>query len=172
MVLLKIALSLSLTVALVEGMLRLAPSLIPPKILLQFEPRLRGRLAQGRFTPRADMQLVERDDGGPNLWIFKPHTDKIYDFPDGGVVRVTTSDDIGFCNASGLYDAAPSIDLLTLGDSFTWCHAVHMADTWAIRLGESTGLRTYNLGKGVSVRSSMSRSSSDSAFRSRPGSWR
>ena len=94
------------------------------------------------------MQLVERDDGGPNLWIFKPHTDKIYDFPDGGVVRVTTSDDIGFCNASGLYDAAPSIDLLTLGDSFTWCHAVHMADTWAIRLGESTGLRTYNLGKG------------------------
>jgi len=64
------------------------------------------------------------------------------------VVRVTTSDDIGFCNASGLYDAAPTIDLLTLGDSFTWCHAVHMADTWAIRLGESTGQPKYNLGKG------------------------
>lgn len=144
----KIALSLSLTVALLEGSLRLAPSLVPPKILLQFEPQLRGRLAQGRFTTRADMQLVERDDGGPHLWIFKPYTDKVYDFSDRGVVRVTTSDDIGFCNAPGIYDAAPTIDLLTLGDSFTWCHAVRMADAWPIRLGEITGLRTYNLGKG------------------------
>jgi hypothetical protein len=52
----------------------------------------------------------------------------------------------GFCNpVADAYDV-PHLDVAALGDSFTFCLTVAPADAWPSRLGQLTGLRTYNLG--------------------------
>ncbi len=97
--------SLLIFAVIFEVGLRIRPSLIPPKLLLQFEPGMRAKLAKGRFDTRAEMRLLERDDAGPDLWIFKPGMSKHYDFPDDGTVTQVTADDVGFCNEPGSYAA-------------------------------------------------------------------
>ena len=124
------------------------PTLIPTKALLYFEPTLRSRLAKGRFSTRNETLALVRDDGGPPLRIWKPYTTKVYPFQDYGVVPVVTADEMGFGNPPGSYAKTPSLDILALGDSFTWCHAVRPQDTWAVQLGALTGRSSYNLGKG------------------------
>jgi hypothetical protein len=131
-----------------EIALRIAPQIVPVKVLLHFSPELRQQLASGRFLTRDQVRLIPRDDGGPNLWILKPHGQKPYDFEDEGVVRLVTYDDMGFCNADGRYRGNTTFDIIIVGDSFTACHAVVPEDTWALRLERYVDASAYNLGSG------------------------
>ncbi len=145
---LRLAASLLLFGATLEGTLRLLPSAVPTNVLLYFEPGLRSHIARGRFSTHDETILLERDDGGPKLRVWKPFIDKVYEIEDFGSRRVVTADEIGFCNPQGRYRATPTIDLLAIGDSFTWCHAVSAEQTWALRTGDLAHLSAYNLGHG------------------------
>lgn len=146
---LKLSISLLLIILFLEVGLRIIPSIIPPKLLINFEPRLREKVAQGWLQTYGDTIILNRDDNGPPLRIWKPLT-KIthYDSDVPGDVFTVETDEIGFCNPRGSYNRAPTIDVITIGDSFTWCNNVNPEDAWTKRLSDLTGLSTYNLGKG------------------------
>jgi hypothetical protein len=133
---------------LLEVALRAAPQIMPAKVLLHFSAELRLRFARGRFLTRDQVRLVPRDDGGPHLWILKPHGQKPYNFDDEGIVKLVTYDDIGFCNADGRYKNEPDFDIIAIGDSFTACHAVLAEDTWSLRIEDLLDTSVYNLGAG------------------------
>jgi hypothetical protein len=143
-----LAASAAFTWLLCELALRAAPGLIPPDLLLHFEPAMRETLAEGRFTTHKHVRRLERDDGGPELFLFRPFAEKHYPLPEEYVVHTVRTDALGFCNEPGAAEGATHFDLLAVGDSFTFCHAVHPGETWVARLGELTGLATYNLGRG------------------------
>ena len=150
---LKLLVSLGVFVLGLELVLRICPWAVPAKALVHFEPALRGQLAQGRFPTRADTILMPRDDGGDDIRIFKPYAIKPYGLrPFGtnncGAVREVQTDEIGFGNPPGIYDGNPSIDVIAIGDSFTWPSAVEPHDAWPHRLGVEMGLVSYNLGRG------------------------
>lgn len=127
-----------------EAGLRLAPETISPRLLILFEPGLRERIASGRLPVKSDAAWIERDDGGPTFYILKPNT-RIISIDHTETDRV--SDEIGFCNPPGSYADHERIDIIALGDSFTFCHEVYDVETWPYRLGELTGRSTYNLGR-------------------------
>ena len=138
-----------ITLLLLEFGLRLFPSVIPPALLTHFEAGLRGKIAKGRFPTIDDTVIFNRDDNGPELRLWKPFTKITHrDFDVPGDFYIVRTDEIGFCNPSGFYSHASTIDVITVGDSFTWCNAVSSEDTWTERLSDFSGLSTYNLGKG------------------------
>lgn len=137
-----------LAVLLLEALLRLAPGIVPPGFLFHFEPGLRSRMAAGRLPILNDTFLFDRDDGGPPLRLWKPFVKVPYrDFDRTGDRANSQTDEIGFCNPPGSYQQ-PTIDVVTLGDSFTWCNAIDPLDSWPLQLSELTGYATYNLGRG------------------------
>jgi len=144
--------SFLLTLLLLEAGLRLFPGLIPLSLLTFFHEQPRVEIAQRRGLPVVQSTIpLERDDGGPELRIFKPYTRLTYtnrkDEPAVSVIR----DENGFCNPEGSYQKS-TIDVITLGDSFTVCHAVYPEDTWTGQLSALTGYSTYNLGRsGVGI---------------------
>ena len=144
----KLLVSVSIFWVCSEAALRALPSAIPPAVLARFAPELRQELARERFSTLDQTVLLERDDGGPPLRLWKPFTEKRYDFGDSGMLPAVRTDEMGFCNPPGSYRAHATIDLIAIGDSFTWCHAVRPEDTWSSRLGELSGLSAYNLGRG------------------------
>ncbi len=87
-------------------------------MLLHFEPSLRGQIASGRFTTSDDVRLVERDDGGRDLWVYKPFFEKQYPFPEPSVMRVVRTDEMGFCNEPGTYDAQEGIGVFGLDAAY------------------------------------------------------
>lgn len=131
-----------------EVALRLAPWVVPVNMLYHFEPGLRSKIAQGRYSTVEDTVPVMRDDGGPALWTWKPHYAKRYHFDDYGAVGLVRADERGFCNPPDMIGADQHVDIVAVGDSFTWCHAVRAEDAWPLRLGKLTGLSAYNLGRG------------------------
>lgn len=139
--------ALAFTLGLLEVALRLVPGAIPAKLLVLFEPGLRARIASGAYPLQKDFRPVPRDDGGPPLFAAKPDTVivSLDPVPDG---RERSTDELGFCNPRGRYDGRERIDLVAIGDSFTWCHAVHPEQAWPALLGERTGLSAYSLGLG------------------------
>lgn len=142
---------LLITLVLLEVALRLFPGVIPGVLLEHFDKRIRGKIATGRFPTEEQTVPFERDDRGVPFRIKKPLSEIAYSFDDHGSVDVVVMDELGFCNTPGSY-APESIEILALGDSFTWCTTVHPEDTWPNRLQEFTGTRTYNLGTpGVGV---------------------
>jgi hypothetical protein len=52
---------------LLEITLRIFPNVIPPVVLIHFEPNLRGEIAKGRFKTKDQVITLDRDDGGPPL---------------------------------------------------------------------------------------------------------
>src|SRR6185369_593220 len=135
------ALGFSLVLAFValEVALRLVPQAISPKLLILFEPGLREKIASGAYPLQKDFRAIERDDGGPPMFAARPNTPIVsIDDPADHVSRST--DEIGFCNPPGRYDGRDRIDLITLGDSFTWCHAVQPGEAWPALLGDRSGL--------------------------------
>jgi hypothetical protein len=133
--------------AVFEIALRLVPGAIPPKLLIVFEPSLRAKIAAGAFPLQRDFREVARDDGGPPLFVPKPNSPVVsIDATADGVDRST--DELGFCNPPGGYEGRDRIDVIALGDSFSWCHAVRPAEAWPARLGEKTGLPVFSLGLG------------------------
>ncbi|MCI0453531.1 MAG: hypothetical protein L0Y68_00875 [Candidatus Dadabacteria bacterium] len=145
----KVLASVLLVFVLLEIGLRIVPNIIPPKVLINFEPTLREKTARGWLPTYSDTIILNRDDNGPPLRIWKPFT-KVTHYDShvsGGAYNVKT-DEIGFCNTPGSYSKAPTFDVITIGDSFTWCHTVGPEDSWTKQLSDLTGLSSYNLGKG------------------------
>jgi hypothetical protein len=130
---------------LLELTLRIIPSIIPPKILFLFEPGLRSTLADGRFLTGKDRTPVKRDDKGEPLSIWKPYSKIHYFFTDPGVTNDLVMDETGFCNPEGTYQNS-TIDIIAIGDSYTFCFTVLPEETWTKRFSDYTGLRSYNLG--------------------------
>ena len=137
-------------VAPLELGLRLVPSAIPLNLLVEFEPTLRSAIAKQRKLQRfEDTVLVPRDDGGPadRMWIYKPGIEITEPFAEAGIVDTMRMDDAGFCNAdAAAYNKLERLDVAAIGDSFTFCIAVHPRDAWPAVLAERTGLRVYNFG--------------------------
>ncbi len=144
---LKVFLSLLFTFALIEIGLRLFPSVIPIELLYRFHEVPRAEIAHRLNLPtKDDTILIERDDGGPPLRVFKPATKISYTFNDPGVVNTMVMDEAGFCNPPENPYNLPTIDIITIGDSFTWCPTIESKDTWTSELSQLTNLSTYNLG--------------------------
>jgi hypothetical protein len=140
-------LAAALSLVVFEVVLRLVPAAIPPKLLILFEPSLRAKAAVGAFPLQRDFREVARDDGGPPLFVPKPDSPVVsIDRTADGAARST--DELGFCNPRGTYEGRERIDVIALGDSFSWCHAVLPEEAWPARLGEKTGLRVFSLGLG------------------------
>jgi len=131
-----------------EISLRTLPELIPLTLLKRFQKDLRVDIAQQRsLWNESLMWELKRDDGGPPLKLFKPHTEFTYNFGKNEK-GVTYMDDQGFCNPSrNPYDLS-KIDVIAIGDSFTWCVVLNPEATWASQIGEISGLSVYNLGRG------------------------
>lgn len=141
------SINLLITGVLFEGALRLFPTVIPANLLVHFEPKLRSKIAAGRFPTAEDAVAFERDDGGAPFPIWKPFAEISYSFTDPGTVNTVTMDENGFCNAPELYTRQPNFDIVAIGDSFTWCTTVHPQDTWVAQLANTANTSAYNLGK-------------------------
>ncbi len=137
------------TFGLCEVALRAYPRLIPTHWLLRFPADTRYQVAKrlGLQTALDRTYLKRRYGGHPHgNWVHYPSTVVTYDFKDAGVVNRIPMDSLGFCNPpESSYDRA-DIDLVSIGDSFTWCMSVNPGDTWTSRLGRETGISVYNLG--------------------------
>lgn len=146
----KLLISVLFTLLLLEIGLRLFSELIPLDLLIHFDERPRAEIARKRGLPtkKWDTVLLERDDGGPDLRIFNPFTRVTWPIEENGTVSTVVMDEMGFCNPPENGYQLPTIDLITLGDSFTACHAVQPEETWTSQLSSLTGLSAYNLGKG------------------------
>lgn len=131
----------------VELSLRILPQVIPLPLLQHFQPDLRTRIAEDRGLPTTRAaEAVERDDGGPLLRKFRPETEVNWTFHDEGAIQSIVTDDMGFCNPpAASYDRVP-IDVIAIGDSFTWCHTVPPATSWPAVLAGLSGRSVYNLG--------------------------
>jgi hypothetical protein len=130
--------------------LRVAPVAIPLEILEQFEPELRSAIAERRkLTTKKDTVLVDRDDGGPpdRLWVYRPGAEIHWDFVESGLVQTIRVDEMGFCNPTPDAYRHEKFDVVTIGDSFTFCTTVDPDETWSSVLGELSGLTVYNLGQ-------------------------
>jgi len=137
----------TLAFGVLELSLRLMPQVISPKLLILFEPGLRSKIAAGAYALQKDFRPVVRDDGGPPLFVPKPQSRIIsIDATEDGSERST--DEMGFCNPAGRYEGHERIDVIALGDSFSWCHAVRADQAWPALVGERTGLSTFSLGLG------------------------
>lgn len=143
----EVLLSLSVVFLLLEITLRLFPQLIPLSILLDFNKDLRTRIAERRdLETEDDFFPAERDDGGPPLRFYKPYTTITYPIEDVESEKTVTMDDTGFCNPPDDPYQRAAIEMVTIGDSFTWCTTVDPAQTWTHRLGATVGASVYNLG--------------------------
>ncbi|HXC51025.1 MAG TPA: hypothetical protein VN634_09100 [Candidatus Limnocylindrales bacterium] len=142
-----VSLGVALAWVVLEVSLRLAPQVISPRLLILFEPGLRAEIAAGAFPLEKDYRRIERDDEGPPLFVAKPESPIVsVDNAAGNAPRST--DEIGFCNPPGKYAARDGIDVISVGDSFTWCHALLPAQTWTELLERRTGLSSFDLGLG------------------------
>jgi hypothetical protein len=142
----KLTLSLIFTLALIELGLRVLPQVLPLPLLIYFAEQPRTEIAQRRNLPTQwGTVVVERDDGGPELRIFKPFTQ--ISLP-GHEDFTVTMDQIGFCNPPGSNYQTASFDIMAIGDSFTTCHGVRTHQMWSSQLAQLTGLSVYNLGRG------------------------
>ena len=129
--------------------LRAMPDVIPLKLLKRFHSEVRGEIAERRMLwAEAQMMTIDRDDGGPVLQVFKPHSKIWFDFNAEGERGFTLMDENGFCNPERDSYDRPRIDVIAIGDSFTWCIALDPGATWISQIGDITGLSVYNLGRG------------------------
>lgn len=132
-----------------EIALRAYPELISLSLLKRFHSELRLEIAQERsLWNESQMWVLERDDGGPTLKLFKPHSKIVYDFHSKYEKGATLMDDQGFCNPNRDPYSRSQIDIFAIGDSFTWCVLLNPETTWISQIGDITGLSVYNLGRG------------------------
>ncbi|MEM8884023.1 MAG: hypothetical protein AAGD14_08145 [Planctomycetota bacterium] len=142
---LKIGIFCTILFGLTEIALRIVPNLMPRRSLPYLESEIRRRAAEGRYHTSDQVRPLDRDDGGPLLRMWRPHAVVRYPgLEDKGAVKAVEMDEIGFGNPPGRY--ADQIDIITIGDSFTFPHAIDPKDAWGIRLGDLLGRSSYNLG--------------------------
>ncbi|MDP3794505.1 MAG: hypothetical protein Q8R13_01070 [bacterium] len=152
-ILLEAVVTLLIVFVLTEGALRLAPQLIPPLVLLKdFDAELRMPIARRLgLQTRGEVYAIE-DGDDVELNVYKPRARVRYFFKDPGIVNAMVMDGTGFCNSGRDTYERDHIATLALGDSLTWCTAVHPEDTWVSQLGTRAGRGVYNLGvPGVGV---------------------
>lgn len=138
---------LVISAILLEVALRFYPSAIPTDFLVRFTPDIRSEIAAERDLPTKKIfRKVPRDDGGPELLIPIPRAIFNQGFKDIGAVNPQHTDDFGFCNESPGTIHSDKVEVIAIGDSYTWCLAVAPADTWVAELGHLSGLSTYNMG--------------------------
>ena len=129
--------------------LRAYPDMIPLKLLKRFHKAPRLEIAQRRsLWNESQMQVLQRDDGGPTLKLFKPYSKIVYDFNARDEKGAMLMDDKGFCNPPRDPYDRPQIDVIAIGDSFTWCVVLNPQATWISQIGEISGKTVYNLGRG------------------------
>jgi hypothetical protein len=143
------ALAALISLASLEGGLRLLPQAIPEGLLKRFDKKLRIDIAQRLFLPNeSQTRAAERDDGGPPLQLFKPFSEVRFFFDDTGQSGKIVMDGLGFCNAPGDDSRLTQIQLVAIGDSFTVCHPPAPELAWPSVLGRRTRMTAYNLGRG------------------------
>ena len=139
-----------ITLLLLELCLRLFPSLIPPFLLVDFNPTARERIAARLGYPtEATVRFLERSDGGPprKMRLFRPGAKVTLDVPDDHFVRTVVMDEEGFCNGRWSSAAQPQRrDLVALGDSFTWCTGVEPDRSWPSLIASRLDASAINLG--------------------------
>jgi hypothetical protein len=142
----KLLFSLVFPLVLIEGGMRLFPQVVPLEFLIYFAENPRAEIANRRNLPTTwGTVVVERDDGGPELRIFKPFARMAL---PGREEDTVVMDELGFCNPSDGNDQTGEVGIVVLGDSFTTCHGVKPEEMWTTRLASLTGLSVYNLGRG------------------------
>jgi len=139
-----------LTLGLLEGALRLAPGLVPLGALERFHRELRLEIAQRRHLPNESVvQALPRDDDGPELLLFRPHVRLDFDYRDEGAERSVVTDSTGFCNPHASDPGLlPRVDVVAIGDSFTWCSGLRAEDAWPAQLAQRLARTVWNLGRG------------------------
>jgi hypothetical protein len=143
----EIFVSAVIVLVLLEIALRLFPGVIPVFVLAEFSDDLRSSIALKRgLTLARDTVALDRNDGGAPILLRAPDSLVHYPFDDPGTVRDITMDHWGFCNPAEQPYGRAHIDVVAIGDSFTWCFAVDPRDTWVSKLGEETNHSVYNLG--------------------------
>src|SRR5437773_11260722 len=108
---LKVLIAALVPLLLLEITLRIVPSLVPPAVLIHFEPRVRKEIARGRLPTKSETVNFERTDGGFPFTLWKPFAQIHYDFDDPGTVKVVTMDELGFCNCAGKYPPSARLDV-------------------------------------------------------------
>ena len=134
---------------LVEAALRLFPTAISPAWLVHFNSNIRSEISErlGLKIKATDLML-QRSDGGRPFYLLPPKqkvfvpVDQI-DIENGATEHVVT-DQFGFCNPVGV--KISDIDVLAVGDSFTWCTTLSAAASWPARVSELLGTGVYNAG--------------------------
>ncbi len=139
-----------ITLLLLELCLRCFPSLIPPFLLVDFNPAPRERIAARLGFPTEEtVRFLERTDGGPprKMRLFRPRAKVTLDVPDERFVRTVVMDEEGFCNGRWSSAAQPrQRDLVALGDSFTWCTGVEPDQSWPALVATRLDASAINLG--------------------------
>lgn len=138
-----------------ELFLRLFPQFIPLEILGDFEPKMRAKIAKARMLPSLSMMNeLQRDDDGPPLYLYKPNVslDQPVDPIDiryGAYKGVTQLDKQGFCNPLSYTKNSldQNLDILTVGDSFTWCTTIKAEDSWSSQLRNISRYQIYNVAR-------------------------
>lgn len=133
----------------IEVGLRLLPHLIPLTLLKEFQEDVRLTIAQRLHLPNySQVWTLPRDDGGPVLRLFQPFTRLDFEFGDRHEYVPIQLDAQGFCNPpENSYDLK-EIDIIVVGDSFTWCFGLELQAMWGSRLATFTGLSAYTIGRG------------------------
>ena len=127
--------------------LRIAPTLIPLTLLKLYHKDLRVEIAQQEsLWNESQMWELARDDGGPGLTLFKPNSQIAHDYGENEK-SVIQMDDQGFCNPPRDSYQQAKIDIIAIGDSFTWCVNSKPQAIWISQIGELSGLSVYNLGR-------------------------
>lgn len=140
------AIMVAVVFLLFEVTLRVVPGLIPPTFLVFFNESLRASIAERLALPtEADVRSLTRTDGGPRLDIYRPNTTITNQFTDLGTSDVTV-DANGFCNDSTESNERAHFDVITIGDSFTFCTTTPPDTSWSAVLQDQTGQSVYNLG--------------------------
>lgn len=141
--------ALALFLGLFEIALRLAPEVIPLQLLRHYPSDLRLKIAADRGLPsRNEMIEIRPRDGGPPFLVYRPGATIEFGSRMGGEGGEVAMNDQGFCNPPSVSYSADSVDVVALGDSFTWCTQVAPDQTWAYQLSRFDDIGTvYNLGR-------------------------
>lgn len=145
---LKLLIAILLIIMPLEIGLRIFPALVPLPLLPHYHPEPRSAIALARNLPvkKWHTYRLNRDDGGPELRVYKPFAQRQWVLDDDGTFYNIILDETGFCNPPKVASQT-HIDLITLGDSFTFCTTVYSSESWSSRLAELSGWSVYNLGK-------------------------
>ena len=147
-ILLPIAVTVAIVVISLKMVLRLCPALIPLPLLNRFEESLRRPIAKKIGFQTEDDQREIKNTDGTTVKIYKPRAAIHYFDHDPGMVNTMTMDTQGFCNTARQTYETSTIDVITIGDSFTWCTTVKPEDTFTSQLSALLPrAQFYNLGQ-------------------------